>query len=156
MNNTWMTNCPLWQGGAMTFRYAITSARDLPPAGERVEFGRSFVEGLDAIVAASTHSTRKLRLTAGQARLEIPHQRLSVEAMETSRDGRSVRLYLIERSGRRGICQIGLPTLSARAARRIDLRGQPSDNKSCHLRSPHVIDLALAPHELAVIELELN
>jgi hypothetical protein len=153
MHNTWMTNCPLWQGGTIPFRYALTSRRKAPTAAEAVEFGRSFAEPLSAVFNPSTRPARSDAIVPGQPRLKLPADRLSLEAMEKSADGRSIRILLAEQAGQSGLCRIELP-FAIRQAHRLNLCGDRME--ACRIRSSNRIELAIGPRELILINAEIQ
>jgi hypothetical protein len=156
MNNTWMTNCPLWQGGRMTFRYSFSSRAKPHTAEEMVRFGRDVTEPLQAAFTTGAKSRGATSIEGSKSLLSIPEDGLTLEAVETSDDGRHLRIMLAERRGEGRVCQLEFDSTATRieSARRIDLRGETLG--ACRIKGKSKVAVEVKPYQLVVIELETS
>ncbi len=156
MNNTWMTNCPLWQGGPMSFRYSFSSRANPHTAEEMVRFGREVTEPLQAAFSPGAESHGATSRERGKSLLSIPEDGLTLEAVETSNDGRRVRIMLAERRGEGRVCQLEFDSSATRIerARRVDLRGE--DVGSCRVTGKSNVAVEVTPYQIVVLELETS
>jgi hypothetical protein len=120
MNNYWFTNYRAAQGGEFTFRYSVTSGRDLTEA----DWSRFSADSRSPLVAyAHDHSatTRvvpaRKALPEGEASfVEVDSDHAEVTALKKAEDGRGLILRLRETAGRAGVARLRSPALRLTAA----------------------------------------
>lgn len=104
MNNTWTTNCPLWQGGTTHFKYAMTSAATLPSEAQIATFGRHFANPLTGVWANVSPVNDSSPIAVGKAQVVIPVERVALESISRNASGNGTTLVLTERADRDGVC----------------------------------------------------
>ena len=151
MHNTWYTDAELWQGGEMTFRYALTSRAEPPAPAGVVAFGRAAAEPLEARLC-SPGDAEEAEVAPAASLFGVSGENIVVEAMEPiGPDGR-IRIILTERNGESGLRALTFVVPAVRCAHRTDLCGNVRDR--CRVRERSRIEFEVKPHELIVLEVD--
>ena len=150
MHNTWYTDAQLWQGGEMTFRYALTSRREPPTACEWSYFGRTCTEPLVARLRPPGPAERNAP-SAGSL-IGVSGTNIAVEAMEQiSREGRT-RVILSDLNGEGGMQELVFPGKTIQKAVRTDLCGNVM--AACTVTHQSRVEFEVKPHKMVVLEIE--
>ena len=122
MNNYYFTNWPAAQGGDFTFRYVLTSARDL--SSEALSrFARAEMAPLetDEIISNDKAIAATAPLAADQASfIDIDQPNIALVTWKQAEDGNGMILRLLEVSGRAATVNVRIPLLKAESAWNCD------------------------------------
>ncbi|HZT31546.1 MAG TPA: glycosyl hydrolase-related protein [Bryobacteraceae bacterium] len=113
MNNYWFTNYRAAQGGEMTFRYSLTSARTLAEP----ELARFSVETRSPLIGYEYYDTGNVHLVPGPRRMPaasgafftLDSDHAEVSAFKEAEDGNGYILRLRETSGQAGTARFTSP-----------------------------------------------
>ena len=113
MNNYWFTNYRAAQGGDLTFRYFVTSARSLPEA----ELARFSAATRSPLIPYEYYDTGNVRLTAVTRRMpaaegsffQVDAENAEWSAFKEAEDGNGFVLRLRETAGRQGAARLSSP-----------------------------------------------
>jgi alpha-mannosidase len=157
MNNYWFTNYKAAQGGELTFRYAITSGRDLgddalarfdqetrsPLFGYAVyDLGNNRLKPAKRLMAAASGSFLNIEPTHAQ-----------VTAFKEAEDGDGFILRLRETAGKPGTARVASPVFPLLAA---ELTNGVEDGATPVAVSANRIELPLKPYGFTTVRLKLG
>ncbi len=118
MNNYWNTNYIAAQGGEFTFRYVLTSAKDLDQAAlsrmgweENTPLERSLVKAQDKVAPVENSLP-----AAKMSFLQVNDPSIFLSAWKQAEDGEGSVLRFIELGGRRAHVSINVPLLKSASA----------------------------------------
>ncbi len=156
MNNYWFTNYRAAQGGEFTFRYAVTSGRELGEA----HWSRFSADRRSPLVAyAHDHSatTRvqpaRKALPEGEASfVEVDSDHAEVTALKRAEDGRGLILRLRETAGQAGVARLRSPALRLSAAALAN--GVETDRSPLPVKEGWV-EAPLTPRQFTTVRLML-
>jgi len=118
MNNYYFTNWPAAQGGNFTFRYVLTSARDLTPESLS-RFARAEMAPLelDEIISNDKAIPRPAPLPADQGSfMDIDQPNIVLVTWKLAEDGEGMILRFLEVAGKAGRVNVRIPLLKAESA----------------------------------------
>ena len=150
MHNTWYTDAELWQGGEMTFRYALTSRSQPPTACELSDFGRACTEPLEA--RRRPPGPAEGRAPPAASLFGVSGGNIAVEAAEQISPAGRIRIILAELNGEGGRRELIFPGKTVKSACRTDLLGDVRE--ACTVAAGGRIEFAMKPHEMVVLEIE--
>jgi hypothetical protein len=124
MNNYWFTNYKASQGGDFTFRYSITSNRQLPEA----ELARFDAQTRSPLIVCNYYDTGNVRIRPAKKRmplaegsfLAIDAGNAQVTAFKPAEDGNGYILRLRETAGQKGVARLKSPIFPLAAAWRTN------------------------------------
>jgi len=157
MNNYWFTNYRAAQGGEFTFRYAVTSGRDLAEAA----WSRFSADRRSPLVTyAHDHSatTRvqpaRKALPEGEASfVEVDSDHAEVTALKKAEDGRGLILRLRETAGRAGVAR--LRSLALRLTAAALTNGVEADRAPLAVKDGWV-EAPLTPRQFTTVRLTVS
>ena len=157
MNNYWFTNYRAAQGGDFTFRYSVTSGRNL---GEP-EWSRFSADHRSPLVTyAHDHSdtTRvqpaRKALPEGEASfVEVDSDHAEVTALKKAEDGRGLILRLRETAGRAGVAR--LRSLALRLTAAALTNGVEADRAPLAVKDGWV-EAPLTPRQFTTVRLTVS
>jgi hypothetical protein len=129
MNNYYFTNWPAAQGGDFTFRYVVSSGRDLSPENLS-QFGRAEMTPLetDEIISNDKAVKTPAPLPADESSfLQIDQPNVVLEAWKLADDGDGMVIRFLEIGGKQGAVNVTLPHLNTQAAWSCNLMEQKGD-----------------------------
>jgi alpha-mannosidase len=152
MNNYWDTNYRAGQGGAFTFRYLLTSAEELDPAGfTRMGWESMQPVGLDNVIDQDKVGNPDKPLPSdGASFLEISSANIVLVTWKLAEDGNGTIFRLQETAGHATETTISLPLTPPRSASLCD--GVEDDLRSLDL-SGKSIQLKFQPHEVLTVRI---
>lgn len=120
LNNYWFTNYRAAQGGELTFRYAVTSARTLAES----ELARFSAETRSPLIAYEYYDTGNVRLVPGARRMpaasgsffQVDSSHAEWSAFKEAEDGNGYILRLRETTGQAGSARLTSPVFPLSAA----------------------------------------
>jgi alpha-mannosidase len=118
MNNYWHTNYAAAQGGDFTFRYVLTSGRNLAP-GQLSRLGWEEMTPLERneIIENDKEVSPPRPLDKGQASfLQVAQSNVVLVNWKTAEDGHGTILRFLEVAGEAGIVDVQVPILQVRGA----------------------------------------
>jgi alpha-mannosidase len=150
INNYWDTNYPRIQGGEYTFRYALTSGRDLPPEFLS-RFGRDSVVPLELgwVLHTDKYDNPPAPLEPSPTSfLQLNTDNVIVENWKAAEDGQGTILRLLEVGGRSNVVRLTFPrfTLS-----RAWLANALEENMEELEVTRNSLDVAIKPHEILTL-----
>jgi alpha-mannosidase len=129
MNNYYFTNWPAAQGGDFTFRYVVSSGRDLTPE-YLSQLGRAEMTPLevDEIISNDKAVSIPAPLPSDEASfLEIDQPNVVLAAWKVADDGDGMIMRFLEVGGRGSTVNVRLPQLHAESAWSCNLMEQKGD-----------------------------
>jgi alpha-mannosidase len=137
MNNYYFTNWPAAQGGDFTFRYALSSGRDLTPE-HLSQLGRAEMTPLevDEIISNDKAVSIPAPLPSDQASfLQIDQPNVVLVTWKVADDGDGMIMRFLEVGGKRSTVNVRVPYLNASSARSCNLMEQKGDPLSVSVSS---------------------
>jgi len=129
MNNYYFTNWPAAQGGDFTFRYVVSSGRDLT-SEYLSQLGRAEMTPLEADEIISNDKAVKVPapLPSDEASfLEIDQPNVVLAAWKVADDGNGIIMRFLELGGKGSTVNVRLPHIKAESAWSCDLMEQKRD-----------------------------
>jgi hypothetical protein len=153
MNNYWDTNYAAGQGGEFTFRYVVTSGRNLD-AGYLSRLGREEMSPLeiDRITSQdkALNTPRPLDAVQGSF-LEINNPNVALETWKAAEDGQGTILRLLELAGKEGTVEVRTPLLEVKSAALNDALERKLESIPT---SAHGFTLSVKPFQIVTVRLE--
>jgi len=152
MNNYWHTNFRRVQSGDYTFRFALTSGRDLSPA-ELARFGRAAMTPLEigALVANDKFDDPGRPLPPDpHSFLEVDAPDVVVENWKAADDGNGTIVRLLETGGSSTNATLTFPLFNVGHAW---LANAAEENLEPLAPSGHSVSVGLKPHEIATVRI---
>jgi len=152
MNNYWHTNFRRVQSGDYTFRYAVTSGRDLAPA-ELARFGRAAMTPLEVgeLVPNDKFDDPERPLPPGSSSfLEVDAPNVAVVNWKAADDGKGTIIRLLETGGTAATAHLTFPMFSVESAWRSTAS---EENQQPLNPSGHSLTVDLKPHEIATLRI---
>lgn len=154
MNNYWFTNYKASQGGEFTFRYAITSRKDL----EEAALAWFDAETRSPLVAYNYYDTGNVRILPARRRmppaegafLRIDADHAQVTAFKEAEDRNGYIIRLRETAGRKGTARLVSPVFPLAAAH---LSNGVEDNLSALPAGPDGVAIPLKPRSFTTVRL---
>jgi alpha-mannosidase len=150
MNNYYFTNWPAGQGGNFTFRYVVTSARELTP-----EFLSHFSHGemtpleQDEIVRNDKEIARPAPLPSDSASfMDIDQANIVLVTWKLAEDGNGMILRLLEVAGRAGDAHVQITHAKVQSAWSCDAMEQKGDSLPV---SEHGFSFAFKPFQIITV-----
>jgi hypothetical protein len=152
MNNYWHTNYRAGQGGAFTFRYVLTSAKDFdPPALSRLGWESMEAPVLDSVINQDKAGDPDEPLPAeGTSFLEINSPNIVLVTWKLAEDGKGTILRLQETAGQSADVTVTLPYSKIQSAA---LCNSVEDHLHDLTVTNNQIHLAFRPHEVLTVGL---
>lgn len=157
MNNYWWTNYRADQGGEFTFRYSITSGRDLSRE-DLAEFDADTRTPVQVYPYLATFSAgikqkdRRLEASSGSF-LELDQPNLQVVVMKQAEDGDGWILRLQEVGGKSGTATLRLPSFpleSAHLCNSVEVNQRPLEHSDREAQIP------FEPNRFVTVRLKLG
>ncbi|HXJ95565.1 MAG TPA: polysaccharide lyase family protein [Terriglobia bacterium] len=152
MNNYWHTNFRRVQSGDFTFRYAVTSGPDLPPA-ELARFGRAAMTPLEMgeLVPNDKFDDPERPLPPDPSSfLEIDAPDVVVVNWKAADDGKGTIVRLLEAGGATATAHLTFPMFNLERAWRCNAA---EENQQALNPSGHSLAVDLKPHEIATLRI---
>jgi alpha-mannosidase len=152
MNNYWHTNFRRVQNGDYTFRYAVTSGRDLSPA-ELARFGRAAMTPLELgeLVPNDKFDDPERPLPPGASSfLEVDAPNVEVVNWKAADDGKGTIIRLLETGGTGATAHLTFPMFNVESAWRSNAS---EENQQPLNPSGHSLTVSLKPHEIATLRI---
>jgi hypothetical protein len=152
MNNYWHTNFRRVQSGEYTFRYAVTSGRDLAPA-ELARFGRAAMTPLEVgeLVPNDKFDDPERPLPPDSSSfLQVDAPNVVVVNWKAADDGKGTIVRLLETGGAAATAHLTFPMFSVESAWRSTAS---EENQQPLNPSGHSLTVDLKPHEIATLRI---
>ena len=152
MNNYWHTNFRRVQSGDFTFRYAVTSARDLAPA-ELARLGRAAATPLELgeLVPNDKFDDPERPLPPNPTSfLEVDAPNLVVENWKAADDGKGTIVRLLETGGSAVTAHLAFPMFEIASAWRANAA---EENQRALRPSGHSLTIDVKPHEIVSVRI---
>lgn len=153
MNNYWWTNYRAAQGGDFTFRYVLTSGRDLSPAALS-RLGRSEMTPLetDEIISndKAVNTPEPLNAPEGSF-LEVSNPNVALVTWKRAEDNKGTILRFLEIAGQDGTVNVQTPLINVQNAWQCNAMEQNQQPLSV---SAHGLSFAVAPHQIVTVRLQ--
>jgi alpha-mannosidase len=152
MNNYWHTNYRAGQGGAFTFRFALTSAKDFdPPALSRLGWESMEAPQVDSVINQDKVGDPDEPLPAeGTSFLEISAPNIALVTWKLAEDGKGTILRLQETAGKSTEASLTFPHFNIGSAM---LSNSVEDNLRDLSVTDHQIHLEFRPNEVLTVRL---
>jgi alpha-mannosidase len=153
MNNYWHTNYRAAQGGALTFRYFMTSGISLSPA-DLSRLGRAAMTPLEAdqvIDQDKVGNPDRPLEPAPLSFLQIDSAAVTLEAWKAADDGDGTILRMLETAGNESKVTLHFPLLDLQRAWRCTA---VEDNLNDIPVQEQSLEITLKPHEIATVRIE--
>jgi len=157
MNNYWFTNYKAAQGGEFTFRFSVTSGRNLSEE-DLARFDSSTRSPLVGYpyydLGNVRHYTGKKRMPAAEGVfLAIDAGNAQVTAFKQAEDGRGYVLRVRETAGRLGTARLSSPVFDITGAA---LANGVEDARGALVVSGNQVEIPLRPRQFTTVRLELG
>ncbi|MBZ5562384.1 MAG: hypothetical protein LAP13_08175 [Acidobacteriia bacterium] len=152
INNYWHTNFRRVQEGNYTFRYALTSGRELTPE-LLARFGRSAMTPLEVnqVISNDKFGNPERPLSPAPARfLEVTETNVVVENWKSAEDGQGTIVRLLEVGGRAAEAHLLFPQLRIEEAW---LANASEENREKLPVSGNSVTIRIQPHEIVTVRL---
>ena len=152
MNNYWHTDFRRVQMGDYTFRYALTSGRELTPEA-LTRFGRAVMTPLELgqLISNDKFGNPEAPLTPAPASfLKVDAPNVVVENWKAAEDGHGTILRLLEIGGREADARLDFPFFDLGKAWLADAR---EENKQEIPVTRNSLDLKLKPHQILSVRI---
>jgi len=152
MNNYWYFNFRGVQGGDFTFRYALTSGRDLAPEFLAC-FGRAAMTPMESgqlLIEDKVGNPERPLQPIPTSYLELDKENVVVENWKAAEDGRGTILRLLETGGRRVSVRLNFPLFDLRRA--WIASGAEQDRQEITVAG-HLLETTLNPHEIVTLRI---
>jgi hypothetical protein len=150
MNNYWHTDFRRVQGGDYTFRYALTSGRELSPESlERM--GRAAMTPLELqqVLKTDKYGDPERPLSAAPTSfLQVDAPNVVVENWKTAEDGHGAIVRLVEVGGTSADVRLNLPQFNLQQAWRANA---VEENQEELPVSAHSLEVKMRPHEILTV-----
>jgi hypothetical protein len=153
MNNYYFTNWPAAQGGDFTFRYVVTSARDLSPASLS-SFAHAEMAPLEAdeIISNDKAIPSPAPLPVDQASfIDIDSPNVVLITWKVAEDGDGMILRFLEVGGNAGTVNVRIPLLNTQSAWNCNLMEQKGDLLPL---SPHGFSFPIRPFQVITVRVQ--
>ncbi len=152
MNNYWHTNYRAGQGGTFTFRYVVTSAEHLDPAGlTRIGWESMEAPAIDVVANQDRAGNPDGPLPAeGTSFLEIDAPNVALVTWKLAEDGKGRILRLQETAGQAGEVTVQFPHTNLHSA---SLCNSVEDNLHDLDVAGNLLHLSIHPHEVLTVRL---
>jgi len=153
MNNYWHTNFRRVQSGDYTFRYAITSGRDLGPA-ELARFGRDAMTPLEMgeLTQNDKFDDPERPLPPEPASfLEVDAPDVVVENWKVADDGKGTIIRLLETGGIAATARLTFPLFNVESAWRSNTA---EENQQALHPSEHSLSVDVKPYEIVTLRVK--
>ncbi len=155
MNNYWHTDFRRVQSGDYTFRYALTSGRELSPEFLS-RFGRAEMTPLELgqLLYTDKFGNPERSLTpAPTSFLEVDVPNVVVENWKAAEDGQGTILRLLETGGRAGTAHLNFPLFDVQHAW---VTNAVEENKRDLSVSKHSLEVEIKPHEILSLRIQAS
>jgi hypothetical protein len=152
MNNYYFTNYAAGQGGDFTFRYVLTSGKDLSPA-DLSRLGREEMSPLewDLITSQDKAINFARPLASSQAGfLEVHPSDVVLETWKMAEDGDGTILRFLELAGKESTVEVGTPLLEVKSAWMSDALERKEGPLSV---SSHGFEFSIKPFQILTVRL---
>lgn len=152
MNNYWHTNFRRVQSGDYTFRYAITSGSDLPPA-DLARFGRAAMTPLEMgeLVQNDKFDDPERPLPPDPTSfMEVDAPNVAVVNWKAADDGKGTIIRLLETGGTAASARLTFPMFDLESAWRSNAA---EENQEALKPSGHSLTVDLKPHEIVTLRI---
>ena len=152
MNNYWHTDFRRVQTGDYTFRYALTSDRELSPEF-LARFGRAAMTPLEIgqLISNDKFGNPEVPLApAPTSFVRVDAENVVIENWKAAEDGQGTILRLLEVGGRAGALHLEFPQLGLKRAWLADAR---EENQKEVPAANHSLDLKIQPHEILSVRI---
>ncbi len=152
MNNYYFTNWPAAQGGDFTFRYVLTSARDLSPE-TLSQFARAEMAPLetDEIISNDKAIASPAPLPADQASfMDIDQPNVVLVTWKGAEDGNGMILRFLEVAGQTGTVNVRIPLLQAKSAWNCSAMEQSGDSLPV---AEHGFSFTVKPFQIVTVRI---
>jgi hypothetical protein len=150
MNNYWHTDFRRVQSGDYTFRYVLTSGRELSPEGlDRM--GRAAMTPLELqqVLKTDKYGNPERPLSpAPTSFLQVDAPNVAVENWKTAEDGRGTILRLVEVGGKSADVHLDFPLFNLQQAWRANA---VEENQEELPVSAHSLEVKMRPHEILTL-----
>jgi hypothetical protein len=153
MNNYYFTNWPAAQGGDFTFRYVLTSARDLSPEALS-QFARAEMVPLEAdeIISNDKAIPSQAPLPGDQASfIDIDQPNVVLVTWKVAEDGDGMILRFLEVAGKAGTVNVRIPLLNTQSAWNCNLMEQKGESLPL---SPHGFSFLIRPFQVITVRVQ--
>jgi len=153
MNNYYFTNYAAGQGGDFTFRYVLTSGKDLSPA-DLSRLGREEMSPLEVDMITSQDKAINLAkpLDSAQAAfLEVRPSDVVLETWKMAEDGEGTILRFLEVAGKESTVEVESPLLEVKSASMCDALERKQETLSV---SAHGFAFSVKPFQIVTVRLE--
>ena len=150
MNNYWHTDFRRVQGGDYVFRYALTSARELPPESlDRV--GRSAMTPLELQQVLDNDKVgdpERPFSPAPTSFLQVDAPNVALENWKSAEDGHGSIVRLVETGGDSANVRVDFPQFDLQQAWRTNT---VEENQEKLPVSAHTLEMKIHPHEILTV-----
>ena len=153
MNNYWHTNWPAGQGGDFTFRYILTSGKDLQP-GQLSRFGWEEMTPLESgrITHPRTESAPAQELDKAQGSfLQVNQSNVVLVNWKTAEDGQGTVLRFLEVAGQAGTVEVQIPILQVQAAWMCNAM---EENQQPLTTATHEVTFSVKPFQIVTVRVQ--
>jgi len=153
MNNYYFTNYAAGQGGKFTFRYVLTSGKDLSPAGLS-RLGREEMSPLETDLITSQDKAINFArpLASSQAGfLQVRPSDVVLETWKIAEDGDGTILRFLEVAGKESTVEVETPLLEVKSAWMSDALERKEGPLSV---SSHKFEFSIKPFQILTVRLE--
>jgi hypothetical protein len=153
MNNYWHTNYVAAQGGDFTFRYILTSGRDLQPS-QLSRLGWEEMTPLEAneIIENDKEVSPPRPLDKGQKSfLQVNQSNVVLVNWKSAEDGHGTILRFLEVAGQSGTVEVQIPILQVQAAWMCDAMEQ---NQQPLSTAAHGLTFSVKPFQIVTVRVE--
>jgi hypothetical protein len=152
LNNYWHTNFRRVQSGDFTFRYVLTSGKQLAPE-ELARLGRDAMTPIEIGQLISNDKfgdpTRPLT-TSPTSFLEVSDTNVIVENWKVAEDNQGTILRLLEVGGQAASARLDFPLFSLE---RAWLANAVEENQNQLVVTGHSLEVALKPHQIVTVRI---
>jgi alpha-mannosidase len=153
MNNYYFTNYAAGQGGEFTFRYVLTSGKDLPPA-YLSRLGREEMSPLevDQITSQDKAINSARPLDSNQVSfLHVRKPDVVLETWKMAEDGQGTILRFLEVAGKESAVEVQTPLLEVKSAWMSDALERKQEPLPV---SSHGFGFTVKPFQIVTVRLE--
>jgi alpha-mannosidase len=153
MNNYYFTNYAAGQGGEFTFRYVLTSGKDLQP-GDLSRFGREEMSPLeiDQITRQDKSIDSPRRSSAQQESfLNVDQPGVALVTWKNAENGNGTILRFLEIAGKESDVNVQLPLLNVKAAWASDALERSQKQLAT---SPHGFQFPVKPFQIVTVRVQ--
>ena len=153
MNNYWWTNYVARQGGDFTFRYVVTSGKNLEP-GELSRLGWEEMTPLEAneIIANDKETSPPRPLDKAQGSfLQVNQSNVVLVNWKTAEDGHGTILRFLEVAGNSNQVEVQIPILQVQSAWMCNAM---EENQQPLETTGHGLTFAVKPFQIVTVRVE--